>query len=262
MRKEILEQLQTVWAGRPWLHFETLDSTNEYVKRLAGKQPVHGLLVTADSQSAGKGRRGRVWQSPPETNIYMSLCVEPEFPADRAAGLTLVMALAAAEAVQEVTGTRPGIKWPNDLVLGGKKICGILTELILRDNAYAVVTGVGMNVNAGQFFGELQETAGSLQTELGATFSRAQLIASVLKYFEVFYAQYEQTGDLTFCRERYEQSLVNLGKEVRVLDPRGAYTGMAEGITNTGALIVTDETGTVHLVDSGEVSVRGLYGYV
>ncbi len=261
MRTEILKQLETVWAGRTCLCFDTLDSSNNYGKELAKQQPVHGTLIVTDTQTAGKGRRGRVWQSPKRSNIYMSLCLEPKLQAEYAAGLTLVMALAVAEAVREVTGCEPKIKWPNDIVLNGKKICGILTEMVLKEEGYAVIIGVGINVNTDSFPEEIKNTATSLKLETGKELSREPLIAAVMKYFELFYEQYEETSDLTLLKERYEDMLANKGREVRVLDPQKPYTGVAKGITPTGNLVVVCEDGTEKEVYSGEVSVRGLYGY-
>lgn len=262
MREKILKHLKTAWAGETCLCFPILDSTNEYGKELAKKQPVHGTLVVADTQSAGKGRRGRVWQSPAGSTISMSLCLEPMFRAENAAGLTLVMALAVTEAIREVTGANAQIKWPNDIVLNGKKICGILTELIFRDHIYAVIIGVGINVNTEHFPEEIKEIAGSLKAELGKEVSREALIAAILKYFESYYEQYAKTEDLSLLKKHYESALANLDREVYVLDPKQPYTGIAKGITTTGNLIVVCEEGTEHYVDSGEVSVRGLYGYV
>lgn len=262
MREKILKHLETAWAGQTCLCFPVLDSTNEYGKELAIKQPVHGTLIVADTQSAGKGRRGRVWQSPAGTTISMSLCLEPTLGAENAAGLTLVMALAVTDAIREVTGANPQIKWPNDIILNGKKICGILTELIFRDNIYAVIIGVGMNVNTEQFPEEIREIASSLKAELGKEISREALITSALKYFEKYYEQYTETEDLTYLKEQYENALANLGREVRVLDPKQPYTGFAKGITKTGNLIIECADGTECYVDSGEVSVRGLLGYV
>lgn len=261
MREEWKKRLGTVWAGTECLGFRILDSTNEYGKSLAVRRPVHGLLITAQSQTAGKGRRGRTWQSPEGTAVLMSLCVEPEFLPERAAGLTLVMAMAAAEAIRELTGVQPGIKWPNDLVLNGKKICGILTEMVFRKEAYAVILGVGINVNTEQFPKELEETAGSLKTELGRAFSKDALIGMVLRFFEAYYEQYQMTGDLSLLKERYEAFLVNRDKEVRVLDPQHPYQGVAKGITKEGKLIVVDQNNQEQCVDSGEVSVRGILGY-
>lgn len=262
MREKILNHLETVWAGQTCLCFPVLDSTNEYGKALAKSQTVHGTLIVADTQNAGKGRRGRVWQSPAGSTISMSLCLEPSLSQENAAGLTLVMALAVTEAIGEITGVIPQIKWPNDIVLNGKKICGILTELIFRGNIYAVIIGAGINVNTEEFPEEIREIAGSLKAELGKEISREALIAAALKYFEKYYEQYVKTEDLTFLKESYEGVLANLGREVRVLDPKQPYTGIAKGITVNGNLIVESMDGKEHYVDSGEVSVRGLYGYV
>lgn len=262
MKTNILKHLETTWAGKTCLCFPVLDSTNEYGKTMAKTESVHGTLIVADSQSAGKGRRGRTWESLEGTNIFMSLLLEPKLPPEKTAGLTLVMALATADAIFEVAGEEVQIKWPNDIVLNKKKICGILTELIFKEDGYAVIVGTGINVNTETFPEGICETAGSVKSETGKEISRAQLIASVLKYFEKYYEQYLKTQDLSLLKESYERKLANLNKEVRVLDPKEPYTGIAKGITDAGALVVLDKDGREWIVDSGEVSVRGLWGYV
>lgn len=262
MKLEILNQLETAWAGKTCLCFPALESTNDYAKELAKQECVHGTLIVADTQTAGKGRRGRVWQSPKGTTISMSFCLEPELPTEKVSGITLAAALSVAEAVFELTGKRAQIKWPNDIVLNGRKICGILTELVFRKDIYAVIVGVGINVNTEQFPEEIQEVASSLKRECGREFSRETLIALVLKYFEQFFASYEKTQDLRLLRDAYEAMLANKDREVLVLEPQGAYTGIAKGITDSGNLVVVCEDGSEKEVYSGEVSVRGLYGYV
>ena len=262
MRIKILNKLETAWAGKTCLCFDTLDSTQNYGKELAGTENVHGTLIVADAQTAGKGRRGRVWQSPKGSSIFMSLCLEPKMRTDHAAGLTLVMALAAAEGIRETVGVCPQIKWPNDIVLNGRKICGILTEMIFKEGGYAVIIGTGINVNTEEFPEEIRGIAGSLKIETGKEISREALIASVMKYFEKYYEQYVQTEDLSLLKEQYESMLVNKDRAVQVLDPKGSYQGTAKGINTAGNLIVVCEDGTEREVYSGEVSVRGLYGYV
>ena len=262
MRMNLLNELETAWAGKTCLCFDILDSTQEYGKELAKTESVHGTLIVADSQTAGKGRRGRIWQSPKGTTISMSLCLEPKISLEHISGLTLVMALAVAEAIKEISSFDPQIKWPNDIVLNGRKICGILTELVFRKEIYAVIVGVGINVNTEQFPEEIQEVASSLKRECGREFSRETLIAAILKYFERFFESYKKTQDLRLLREDYEAMLANKGKEVLVLDPQGSYTGIAKGITDSGNLVVMCEDGSEKEVYSGEVSVRGLYGYV
>ena len=181
---------------------------------------------------------------------------------DRVAGLTLVMALAAAMGIREAVGVDTQIKWPNDLVVNGKKIYGILTEMIFKEDGYAVIIGTGINVNTDTFPEEICETATSLKSELGKELEKEMIIASVMKYFEIFYEQYEKTEDFSLLKEAYEALLANKDKSVRVLDPKGAYDGIAKGVNDAGNLIVVREDGNTVEIDSGEVSVRGIYGYV
>ena len=192
----------------------------------------------------------------------MSLCLEPKISLEHIPGLTLVMALAVAEAIKEVSGSDSQIKWPNDIVVNGKKICGILTELCFQKGKGIVIIGVGVNVNTEEFPEEIREIASSLKSETGKEICREALIVSVMKYFERFYEQYEKTEDMSLLRETYENMLANKERCVYVLDPQQPYQGVAKGITDAGNLIVVREDGTTCEVYSGEVSVRGLYGYV
>lgn len=262
MRINILKQLETAWAGKTCLCFDSMESTQNYGKELGKKEPVHGTLILAEEQTAGRGRRGRSWQSEKGANIAMSLCLEPKLRTEHAAGLTLVMALAVAEGIKKVTGREPQIKWPNDIVLNGRKICGILTEMCFKDGGYIVVIGVGINVNNTGFPEDIKGTASSLKLETGAEISREALIASVMECFENYYEIYEQTEDLALLKEQYESMLANKNREVNVLDPKEPYKGTAKGINSAGNLIVVCEDGTEKEVYSGEVSVRGIYGYV
>lgn len=262
MKEQILKELKTEWAGHTCHYFETLNSTNDYAKSLLKEGACHGTLVVADCQTGGKGRRGRVWETPKGTNISMSLCLEPQLPAEKVSGLTLVAALAVARAIRETAGTEAGIKWPNDLVLNGKKICGILTEMIFHEGRYGVVVGIGINVNNESFPESIESIAGSLKSETGKAFSREALIAIILRYFEEAYEIYVQTGNMVKLKETYENFLINKEKEVCVLDPKEPYRGTALGINEDGNLRVLCADGSVKEVWSGEVSVRGLYGYV
>lgn len=257
-----LKTLETAWAGKTCLCFDTLDSTNDYGKILSEKQKVHGTLIVADTQTAGKGRRGRAWQSPKGSSVSMSLCLEPKLPTERAAGLTLVMALSVASAIEEMTGEKAMIKWPNDIVLNGKKICGILTEMFLREKDYVVIIGVGINVNILEFPPEIRNIATSLCLECGEKISREDLMKATMKHFESFYEKYEVSGDFSLLKGQYEKRLVNRNSQVKVLDPKEPFEGIAKGIDELGNLLVLCEDGQLKSVCSGEVSVRGLYGYV
>lgn len=201
-KEEIDSLMKTVVMGRNVLYYDKTDSTNTRVKKLAEEGAVHGTLVVADMQSAGKGRRGREWESPENKNIYMSVLLRPDFEPVKAPMLTLVMALSAAEAVEEKENLAVKIKWPNDLVIGTKKICGILTEMSAEiDFINYVVVGIGINTNTEIFPEELKEKATSLRLEKGEVVKRAELIACIMEKFEKNYEQFLKVKDLSFlCR--------------------------------------------------------------
>lgn len=262
-REELESRIGTRWAGHHVVYFPQTDSTNLQAKAAGEGGSPHGSLFVTDRQSAGRGRRGRAWESPGGENIYMTLLLRPEFPPERASMLTLVMALAAAEGIETVCGGEVGIKWPNDLVLKGKKICGILTEMSAEvDYIHYVVIGVGINVNQDTFPEEIRETATSLRLETGKKVIRGELITEILKRFEENYEIFAGTRDLSGLREAYSRRLVNRDREVKVLDPAGAYEAHALGIDERGELIVRTREGETRKVFAGEVSVRGIYGYV
>lgn len=260
---EIESLLDTEWAGRNVLYFSETDSTNTRAKRLGEEGAVHGTLTVAERQTKGKGRRGRRWESPPGSSIYMSILLRPDVLPDQASMLTLVMAQSVAEAVRSATGLEAFIKWPNDIVVNGKKVCGILTEMSTEmERINYVVIGVGINVNTENFPEELAETATSLYLENGEKQLRARLAAEVLKKFEGYYKLFVESGNLSGMQERYNRLLVNRGREVRVLEPGHEYDGQAIGINETGELLIRIENGKIRKVYAGEVSVRGVYGYV
>ena len=223
---EIKSLMHTEWVAKEVLYFDTIDSTNTKAQELAEKGYPSGTLVVADKQESGKGRRGRSWVSPSGTGIFMTLMIKPDINPNNASMLTLVAALAVAKAITSVTGEEAMIKWPNDIVVNGKKVCGILTEMNAQfDYINNIVVGVGINVHNESFPEEISQMASSLMIEAGGKrFHRAQIIAETMLYFEQYY-------------------------------------GKAMGITPKGELIV-DTWESRKLVSSGEVSVRGIYGYV
>lgn len=260
---ELLSVIHTEWAGAKVAYFDKTDSTNIQARKLADMGAVHGTLVAADRQDGGKGRRGRTWTSPAGVGIWMSMVLRPKISPLSASMLTLVMALAARKGIEEATGLDSQIKWPNDLVLHRKKICGILTEMSteLMEIQY-VVPGTGINVNQTEFPDEIKETATSLYLETGVKYQRSAIIAKIMEAFEYYYSKFVETEDMSALLEEYNKNLVNLGNEVCVLDPAGEFRGISEGINKTGGLLVRLPDGTVTEVISGEVSVRGVYGYV
>jgi BirA family biotin operon repressor/biotin-[acetyl-CoA-carboxylase] ligase len=257
----IADQIHTKWAGKT-VHFaRETDSTNLWIKRLAKEGASEGTLALAEFQSAGRGRLGRSWEVPEGTSVMMSILLRPKFEPQYAPTLTLVMGMAVAKAVKNL-GFDVSIKWPNDVVVSHKKICGILTEMGVRDGKidYAVI-GVGINVNIKEFPEEMADKATSLYLESGKEFDRSQIPGLVMEAFEEYYEKFAATCDLSGLKEEYESILANYNQPVRVL-AKEPYEGVARGITDGGELLVEKTDGTIVAVSAGEVSVRGLYSYV
>ena len=257
----IADQIHTKWAGKT-VHFaRETDSTNLWIKRLAKEGAPEGTLALAEFQSAGRGRLGRSWEVPEGTSVMMSILLRPKFEPQYAPMLTLVMGMAVAKAVKKL-GFDVSIKWPNDVVVSHKKICGILTEMGVRDGKidYAVI-GVGINVNIKEFPEEMADKATSLYLESGREFDRSQIPGLVMEAFEEYYEKFAATCDLRGLKEEYESILANYNQPVRVL-AKEPYEGVARGITDGGELLVEKTDGTIVAVSAGEVSVRGLYSYV
>ena len=257
----IADQIHTKWAGKT-VHFaRETDSTNLWIKRLAKEGASEGTLALAEFQSAGRGRLGRSWEVPEGTSVMMSILLRPKFEPQYAPTLTLVMGMAVAKAVKSL-GFDVSIKWPNDVVVSHKKICGILTEMGVRDGKidYAVI-GVGINVNIREFPEEMADKATSLYLESGKEFDRSQIPGLVMEAFEEYYEKFAAACDLSGLKEEYESILANYNQPVRVL-AKEPYEGVARGITDGGELLVEKTDGTIVAVSAGEVSVRGLYSYV
>lgn len=264
-REAVLSRLTTKWAGRELVFFDETDSTNIRAKVLGEEGAPHGTLVVAEKQNAGRGRRGRTWVSPAGESIYMTLLLKPEIAIANASMLTLVAAMAIAGAVDQAMGQAHscGIKWPNDIIVNGKKLCGILTEMTAEaDYINHIVVGMGINVNIEDFAPEVAEVATSMRLEAGHRFVRADIIADVMSYFEKYYEIFVQTQDLSGLVDAYNDMLLNCGRQVRIIEQTGEQIATAKGITRTGSLVVADDAGVEREIIAGEVSVRGVLGYV
>lgn len=262
--KERLEQLlDTDHAGRTLICLDEVDSTNRYLRALAEGGAKEGTLVIAERQTAGKGRMGRTWESAKGTSILMSLLLRPSYEPEQASMLTLVAALAVEVGIRAATGQAAKIKWPNDLVLERKKICGILTEMCTIDTKIQyVIVGIGINVNQTAFPEELRDKATSLSCMLGHAVEREPIVAETMKAWEHYYDIFQKTMDLRALKEEYNQKLAGYGGEVRVLASEGEFTAISRGIMDQGTLLVETAQGELLEIRSGEVSVRGIYGYV
>ncbi len=261
--EEVESRLHSPHLGHPCIYLDSVDSTNNYAKKLGEDGAKDGTLVIAEEQTGGKGRRGKTWSSSREEQIAMTVLLRPRILPGHASRLTLLMAMAVARSIQKVAGLACGIKWPNDVVIGGKKVCGILTEMNTEiDYINYVVIGAGINVNQKSFPGELQNTACSLYQMSGRKTSRAELIVTVMEELEEIYRTFLKTEDLSALCQEYNELCINQGRQVQVLEAGREYTGTADGINDKGELVVRKDDGTVEYIYAGEVSVRGIYGYV
>lgn len=244
---------------------KSLDSTNDRAKQLASEGAPHGMLVISEEQVKGRGRRGRSWSSPAGTGIWMSLVLRPLMPPQQAQQLTIIAALSAAEAIEEVSGLKAGIKWPNDIIVNDKKVCGILTEMQAEaDEIDFIIVGIGINANGGieVLPPDIRETAETLENASGRKVNRVLLATSLINRFESLYDKYVNEYNLSFVLEKYKAYSVTLSKQVKVSGPVESFEGTAVDIADDGALLVELKNGTIRKVFSGDVSVRGIAGYV
>jgi BirA family biotin operon repressor/biotin-[acetyl-CoA-carboxylase] ligase len=260
--KVIKSQLVTSFMGREIIYYEEVGSTNTEAKQIA-LDSREGTVVIADYQTRGTGRRGRSWDMHPKEAIAMSLILKPAILPQKASMLTLVMGLSVAKAIQLLYKTEVSIKWPNDIIINRKKVCGILTEMNAeKDSIQYVVIGTGINANIKSFSEELADIATSLRIELGVKICRAQLISSILEKFELYYSEFLKKEDLSSLMAEYNKLLIHRDRMIRILDPKGTYKACAKGINRDGELIIVTLDGQQLTIGSGEISIRGLESYI
>lgn len=250
--------------GSRVLALDCVDSTNALARELAGQGEAQGLAVVSREQTGGRGRRGRSFQSVPG-GLYLSVLLRPELPPQQVADFTAWTAVAVCDGIQSACGVRPRIKWTNDLVLGDKKLCGILTELGLDQKTWALdhlVVGIGVNVNQREqdFHQEVRDIATSLSAYLGRPVDLEELCAHILHALDEMYAVYPQ-GRQRYL-EQYRADCLTIGRPVRLITPAAAREAFAAGIDEEFRLVVQLPDGTTEAVATGEASVRGMYGYI
>ena len=251
--------LTTRALGRAVSHYEhTLPSTNLVLKDMAKQGAPHGSLCLCECQTAGRGRLDRQWSSPEGQGVWLSVLLRPALKPEDAPLITFACALAMAKAVREVTGLGARIKWPNDLVLNGRKLCGILLEMGFDAQGMYVVAGTGLNVRRGAYPPDLAERAVSIE-ECADLPDRGAIIAAYLKALEDAVSALEQDGFAGIAAD-FRRECITLGSPVHVLGAE-SFTGVAEDIDATGALLVRTD-GELRRVLAGDVSVRGVMGYV
>ena len=254
--------MPTRYLGQNVICFETIGSTNNYIKDRADQLP-EGTLLVSEEQKAGRGRIGREWTSPSGKGIWMSLLLKPEISPQGAPKITQIAAAALVETVKELYGLDVKVKWPNDIVVNGRKVCGILTEMGSELGRVShIVLGIGINANIESFGGELAEKATSLKIEKGHAIDRKKFLFYFLKELESLLDRFFGEGDfepaLNICR-RYSAVI---GKRVWINEKNSSVEVLATGINNDGELVVQYEDGSVKAIFSGEVSIRSENGYI
>lgn len=260
--KEIEILLDENTIGKQIIHFDSIDSTNTYAKKEANEL-IDGTIVLSEEQIKGRGRRGRDWSSPKGTGIWMSLVLKPNIPPTEGVKMTQIAAAAVCKSIRELTNLDALIKWPNDIVINGKKVCGILTEMAgeLNEIRYIVV-GIGINVNVDKFPDGLNNLATSLLIEGGKKIDRRKLVVNILKNFERLYNIYLNDFNLHETLNIIKNYSAVLGKEIRIIHGNLEKKAKAIDIDKEGLLLVEMEDGNKELISSGEVSIRGKNGYI
>lgn len=256
--QEILSHLQTKWLGRNICYRDTVDSSNNLAKLLANEGCENGLLVVAEEQGAGKGRLSRGWISPYAKGIWFSVVLKPPFLPQEASKCTLLAAVAVVKAINKIAGVKAAIKWPNDVLLLGKKLVGILTEMNAEfGHINYVVIGTGINTNATpeDYPEEVRPLAVSVADAATEPFTRVELLCDILKNMEELYELAVEQGFGPVLDEWRKYSCT-LGQEVKVIAPDMTYFGTAEDIDEEGLLVVRREDGSKEKVVAGDVSIR------
>lgn len=265
MKQEILTNLSPHYPWKDRFHFSLeTGSTNDDLKAMAKQGAPHGTVLIADRQTVGHGRLGRSFLSPAGVGVYLSILLRPDCAPTELMHLTCAAAVAMCDAVEESTGLRPGIKWTNDLVSGKRKLGGILTELGLTPKGMVDYAIIGIGINCCQqeqdFAPEIRDIAGSLAMVTGQDIDRPKVAASMMEQLHVMSCTLF-SGKFAMLRQ-YRRSCITLGQDISILRGDALRHGHALDVDDDGALIVRLEDGSVEAVNSGEVSVRGMYGYL
>ncbi len=258
-RERIQPYLETAWLGRELHCFEVLDSTNLTAREMAVAGAPHGAVVIADAQRRGRGRLGRAWVSPARKNLYVSILLRCNVPMDRLAQISLLAGVATCEAVRAWCPTA-AIKWPNDVLIGGRKVAGILAELEQGGGGRAVVLGIGVNLNsgAGDFPDELRDKATSLHLVSGDSVDRARFAGRLLTHLEGRYDEWCRDGFAPIAAT-WRALAPLIGRRIQVQEPLGVVEGEVVDLDDDGALRLRRDDGSLYRIIAGDVTVLGGY---
>lgn len=253
--QKLQSYLATEKFGKCIVFYDEIGSTNDEAKRLAREGKPEGLLVLSDRQTAGKGRFGRKWHSPEKTGLYCSLILRPPIPPSKISQLTILAGVAVLETIQKETSLVCKLKWPNDVLINGKKACGILIESASKkDKVEFAIIGIGININNSkeQFPDEIYHSSTSLKIESGKDFDREKLLSSLLSHLEKEYTCFLESGDKNILRVWRKNNDV-LGKQVKIYQGTKLIIGLARDIDDKGNLLVQTGDGKVEKVSNGEL---------
>jgi BirA family biotin operon repressor/biotin-[acetyl-CoA-carboxylase] ligase len=249
---------KTKVVGRDIRVFEQTTSTNDVIEKLARDGVKEGVVVFAESQTKGRGRLGRKWVSPQRKGLWFSVLLRPDLRPQEATQLTVASATALRRAIQAETGLKPEIKWPNDILIGGKKVAGILTELSAElDHVKHIILGIGVDVNqsAGEFPAELRRLATSLKIESGKTISRTDLATEILRELDADYARIG-AGKFEAVADEWEEHCTTIGRDVTVQIGERKIRGRAESLDDDGALLLRTDHGHLERIIGGDVTLE------
>ncbi len=250
---------RTKIIGQNVYYIEECPSTNTLAKENSHLED--GTLFICDNQTSGRGRHGNLWVCDGDNSIAMSILTKPDLAPEKASALTLVTGLCVKNTLSELYGADILIKWPNDLVLNKKKISGILCEMSAEKNLLQYcICGIGINLNNTLFPDEIKNIATSLYSETGKKLSKEAIISKIAEEFEILYNEFLKNGLKNIISD-YKKCLITLNKEVKIITPTKSYTAKCIDINESGELIVKTDNG-FSVISSGEVSVRGIFGYV
>jgi len=255
---EINPILKTKWMGRTIHHFQTLDSTNSEAYQLALNGAKEGEVVISESQKKGRGRLGRQWFSPPFLNLYLSVILRPKISPHQASLITLMAAVATADAIQKFSGLLPLIKWPNDILLRGRKVAGLLNEIHSEmDRIHFVILGIGVNLNMDEkmFSKEIRAVATSLKIEMGQKVSRKAFLQFFLQELEKWYSIFLEEGGAVILKAWRDRAHIK-GRQVKVTSFGETVAGIAIDVDSDGALILETEDGKQKRVVAGDIEYR------
>lgn len=253
---EIQQNLNTKYLGKKICCYDEVDSTNNKARKLGLEGYPQGTVVFAKRQNAGKGRMGKNWNSPEEGGIWMSMLLTPQIQPKEAPLLTLTAGLCVCKAIRKITDLDAKIKWPNDILINGKKVCGILTEMNAEmEKINFIIVGIGINVNISSFPQEISNVATSLEIESNKKWKRKDIIKELLTEFETYYDLYQIENNFSVFLNDYRKFCITIGKNVHVFS-KEPFDAQAIDVTNEGELLVKKENGEIVIVFSGEVSIR------